>query len=147
MNIPVDASAPVKSADSIQIRASIDIVWDILTQIDHWPEWQDNVTEAKLLGMMGEGTRFAWKASGLSFKSQIHTCRPKVMFGWTGRTIGTSAVHNWRFEGDQVQTTVWVEESLQGILPRLFRKYFQNILDSGIKKSLEELQTAAEKNS
>jgi hypothetical protein len=41
-------------------------------------------------------------------------------------------------------TLVRVEESLEGLLSRLFRTPFQKGLDAGIQKSLSELGMAAE---
>lgn len=147
MNIPVNSKAPVKSGNSIEIDAPIDIVWKVLTEIEKWTEWQKSVTEVKLSEEIEEGKQFNWKAGGLSFKSRIHTMKPKIMFGWTGTTIGASAIHNWKFEEFNGKTKVSVEESLQGVFPILFRKYFQKNLDSGIKMNLEELKIAAEKES
>lgn len=66
------------------------------------------------------------------------------MFGWTGKTLGASAIHNWVFEKKDEKTIVTVEESLQGLLPSLFRKYFQKNLDAGIITNLKELKSASE---
>lgn len=68
------------------------------------------------------------------------------LFGWTGTTIGTSAVHNWTFADRDGSTLVKVEESLEGMLPRLFKRYFQRTLDQGIQTSLEELKQRAEQS-
>jgi uncharacterized membrane protein len=144
MNIPINPNAPVKSKDFIQIAAPVDKVWMVLTEIDQWTSWQKNVTEAKLNGALEEGIQFDWKSGGLSFQSKIHTITPKQMFGWTGRTIGASAIHNWWFEENEMGTIVHVEESLQGVLPRIFTKFFQKNLDQGLKENLLELKTAAE---
>lgn len=144
MNIPINENAPVKSGSHIEIEAPIDSVWRILTDINHWTTWQKEVTKTVVHGEIGQGTRFDWKAGGLSFKSRIHTSVPESMFGWTGTTIGASAIHNWTFEAKGDRTVVRVEESLQGVFPRLFAGYFQRNLDSGIIKNLKELKSAAE---
>ncbi len=145
MNIPINNQAPVKSGSKIEIAAPVGKVWQVLTDINHWPSWQGDVTEAKLNGNLREGAEFKWKAGGLSFISQIHTMHPQTSFGWTGKTIGASAIHNWFFREEAGKTVVTVEESLQGVFPRLFRKYFQSNLDRGVQKNLSELKAAAEK--
>jgi len=144
MNIPINPKAPVKSKSQIEINAPVDSVWNILTDIHKWTNWQKAVSETAVHGKIMEGTQFDWKAGGLSFKSRIHTSVPKSMFGWTGRTLGTAAVHNWFFEARDNKTWVKVEESLQGVLPRLFSGYFQRNLDTGVIRNLEELKAAAE---
>jgi uncharacterized protein YndB with AHSA1/START domain len=146
MHIPVNQNAPVKSRGELIIHAPIEKLWHVLTDIDHWPSWQSAVTESKLSGSLAEGTIFRWKAGGLSFVSKIHTIKPYHKFGWTGKTIGTSAIHNWFFEEHDGQTLLIVEECLEGFLPRLFRGYFQKMVEKGIQNNLRELQTAAERN-
>jgi len=144
MNIPVNENAPVKSGSRIEINAPAGTVWEMLTDINNWSKWQKAVTETTVRGEIKEGTKFEWKAGGLSFNSEIHTVKPMLMFGWTGTTIGTSAIHNWTFEEQGNKTIVTVEESLQGLLPGLFRAYFQKNLDKGVITSLEELKAASE---
>lgn len=84
MNMPINENAAVKSKNQIETDAPIDTVWQILTDINNWSKWQKAVSEAVVHGEIKGGTRFDWKAGGLSFKSEIHTKSPKSMFGWTG---------------------------------------------------------------
>ena len=144
MNIPVNERAPVRAQGQITIAAPADTVWQVLARIDDWPGWQSDVTEAHLIGELTEGAEFRWKAGGLSFRSRIHTLRSATELGWTGTTIGASAIHNWFFQEENGQTIVRVEESLQGVFPRLFRKYFQHNLEAGIQQNLADLKRAAE---
>lgn len=144
MVVPINANAPVKSSYEVEIGAPVDTVWKVLTQIDKWPSWQKNVTETTLMDRLEQGNRFKWKAGGLSFDSRIHTMKNLTMFGWTGKTLGASAIHNWTFQEGTHLTKVSVEESLQGIFPRFFRQYFQHNLDEGMKINLQELKTASE---
>lgn len=144
MNIPVNDKAPVIAKNQLEIAASAETVWATLTQIQHWPDWQKEVKKTVVHGEIKQGTKFFWKAGGLSFKSQIHTSVPASAFGWTGTTIGTSAIHNWFLEAKGNNTLVRVEESLEGIFPRLFTRFFQKSLDTGIMKNLQELKSAAE---
>jgi uncharacterized membrane protein len=144
LNIPINAEAPVMSRNQLEIDAPVETLWQILTNIEDWPTWQKAVTETALLGKIKEGADFNWKADGLSFKSKIHTVKPYSQFGWTGSTFGASAIHNWTFVEKEGKTLLIVEESLQGVLPRLFRSFFQKNLDTGVLTNLTELKTAAE---
>lgn len=144
MNIPINENAPVQSKNQIEIEAPIDTVWKILTDINNWTKWQKAVSETEVLGKIEEGTLFIWKAGGLTFKSKIHTSRPATAFGWTGTTIGASAIHNWTFTKKDNNTIVVVEESLQGVFPKLFKNYFQKNLDNGMLTNLMELKAYSE---
>ncbi|AFK02023.1 Polyketide cyclase/dehydrase [Emticicia oligotrophica DSM 17448] len=144
MNIPINPNAPVNSKAAIVINASVDSVWKTLTNIKNWPQWQKNITEVEVLSEIEEGTAFQWKAGGLTFHSKIHTKKPMQAFGWTGTTLGASAIHNWHFIAENGRTIVRVEESLQGVFPRLFQGYFQKNLDLGVVQNLKELKDASE---
>lgn len=145
MNVDVNTAAPVIAKSEIEIKAPLEKAWQVLTRIDQWPSWQKDVTEAVVEGKVAEDAVFDWKAGGLSFHSRIHTMHPMKEFGWTGKTFGASAIHNWWFEERDGVTVVRVEESLQGVFPSLFKSYFQKNLDSGVIRNLTELKAAAEK--
>lgn len=144
INIPINPKAPVRSMATIEINAPVDSVWQTLTNIKDWPKWQKNVTEVEVLSKIEEGAAFQWKAGGLTFHSTIHTKKTMRAFGWTGSTLGASAIHNWYFTEENGRTIVRVEESLQGVFPRLFQGYFQKNLDLGVVQNLKELKGASE---
>ncbi|ASV29883.1 hypothetical protein CJ263_06415 [Maribacter cobaltidurans] len=145
MNIPINKNAPVQSSFNIYIDAPKEKVWGLLTNINDWPNWQSDITQAILNQDLGEGVAFKWKAGGLSFNSQIHTMIPEEKLGWTGNTIGAKAIHNWFLSSAGKGTEVYVEESLQGVFPNLFTGYFQKNLDKGVQKNLMELKLVSEK--
>jgi hypothetical protein len=143
-NTPINENAPIVEKQQIVINAAPDKVWYILTDINNWPKWQKNISKAVMNGKLKEETTFDWKAGGLSFASKIHTFKPFQHFGWTGKTIGTSAIHNWSFSSHTAGTLLHVEESLEGFLPKLFKKKFSKDLKSGMKNSLHELKEYCE---
>ena len=115
----IDTNAPVFARREIIIEAPIETVWNIQTGIDRWSEWQPDVASAKLDGELKVGTVFHWKAKGLSIVSTLHTVEPNRRIGWTGISLGMSAIHNWTFEAQGDFTRVTTEESLSGWLTRL----------------------------
>lgn len=145
MNITLNEKAPVISKKSITVSAPVNVVWEVLTDINSWPAWQKNVTKSELQGELREGAVFKWKADGISFKSKIHTNKENALFGWTGKTWGAYAVHNWFFSKNGDYTIVKAEESLQGVLPYLFKSYFQKNLNTGMEMQLHELKQASER--
>lgn len=129
----------------ILIQAPAEVVWMVLTDIEGWPAWQENVRSAKLKGPVAENTKFIWKAGGLTFHSRLHTVKARETFGWTGRILGVFAVHNWRLAVEGESTLVDVEESLEGFFPTLMKKSFQKQLSFGMEKNLLELKEESEK--
>jgi len=74
-------------------------------------------------------------------KAKLHTVKPHAKFGWTGRMAWITAVHNWTMRHENGKCLVTVEESMKGFLTGLIK----NPLKKGMKQSLKELKTAAEK--
>lgn len=144
MKREINLKAPVIEQKKIEIAAPTAIVWQVLTDIESWPDWQENVNSAKLKGAVAEGTKFVWKAGGLTFHSQLHTVESHQAFGWTGKIMGAFAIHNWTFTDKGKTTLVSVEESLEGFFPSLMKKSFQKNLTAGMEKSLNELKLKCE---
>ena len=141
----INAKAPVKCSRKIIINSGIEKVWSVLTDIDHWPNWQTAVSCSKINGALVPGTSFDWKSGGLKFHSILHTVEPVTSFGWTGKTIGSYAIHNWTLKDMNGTTEVFVQESLEGFLVGLFKKTFNKVLERGMGESLEQLKGGCEK--
>ena len=141
----INHQAPVKCSMKIIISASGKKVWEVLTDINKWPDWQTDIKTAKLNGALKEGTSFDWKTGGAKIHSSLHTVNPYLQFGWTGKTFGMSAIHNWTLTEEDGKTVVEVKESLSGIAASLFKKLFNKNLETGMQHWLELLKTACER--
>lgn len=142
MNILINEGAPVVEKQQLFIPSPPHIVWHVLSDISKWPDWQSYVTRSMLMGKVKEGTKFKWRAGGIHFYSQLHTVKINRAIGWTGKTFGAKAIHNWHLEAKDEGTLVHVEESLQGLFPILFKKAFVKKLKEGMKTNLQELSSA-----
>ena len=140
----IDINAPVFARREVTIEAPIESVWNIQTGIDRWSEWQPDVTSAKLDGELKAGTVFRWKAKGLSIVSTLHTVEPNRRIGWTGISLGMSAIHNWTFEAQGNVTRVVTEESLNGWLTRLMKLFDPHFLEKSLETSLKILRLQVE---
>lgn len=143
--VPVTENAPVKSSKSIFINAAPEKVWQVLTDVNNWPKWNKDIPKAKVSGEIKPGTTFDWKTGGAAIHSAIHTADSCQALGWTGKTFGASAIHNWTLVAGNGGTTVKVDESMDGFLSKLFRKSFQKNLENGMLSWLEQLKAECEK--
>ena len=143
-SMEINHSAPVVASGTIEIAAAPEVVWDLLADIERWPEWNADVKDTSLAGAVESGEVFRWKAGPAKLVSTLQTVDRPSELSWTGRTMGMSAVHVWRFESDGDSTTAHTEESWEGaaakLLPRMMRKSLQKSLEAW----LGELKTAAE---
>ena len=129
---------------SILINAEVTRVWEILTNVNQWPTWQNEILKAELNSNLQVGSTFIWETGGVKIKSTLHTVHPNKQFGWTGKTIGVFAIHNWTFSEENGMTKVFVEESMEGFLARLFKKSFQKNLEKGMQVWLDLLKKECE---
>ncbi len=137
----INHKAPVSCAKSIVIPAPASHVWKVLTDINRWPEWQREISKARVNGPLEAGTTFDWKTGGMAIHSTLHTVQPSTHFGWTGKVMGIYAIHNFSLLEENGQTTVRAEESMEGLLASLFRKSFGKSLEKGMLSWLEALKT------
>jgi len=140
----IDQHAPMTARKETFIAAPPGTVWAVLTDIDRWPEWQPDVTSAKLEGDLAVGTTLRWKAKGLGINSTIRELEPGRRIGWTGDSIGMRAIHLWTFEPQEGGTRVITEESLSGWFSRILKLFDQTFLEKSLAGSLQVLKTQAE---
>ncbi len=70
---------------------------------------------------------------------------PFKNFGWTGKTFGMFAIHNWTLTETNGQTIVSVDESMEGFLAKLLKKSFKKNLEKGMQNWLDLLKQECEK--
>lgn len=137
--------APVKCSNTITINANSDRVWEVMTNINNWAAWQTEISEAILNGALQPNASFVWKTGGVKIKSILHTVVPNKQFGWTGKTFGIFAIHNWELVEKNGQTIVSVEESMEGFLVSLLKRSFNRNLEKGMLHWLNALKSTCEK--
>jgi len=141
----INSNSPVKCSKSITIQASKEKVWEILTDINNWAAWQTDISNPKLNGNLAPETTFTWKTGGAKIHSKLHTVQPFTYFGWTGKTFGVFAIHNWSLSETNGQTKVTVDESMEGFLAKVFKNAFNKNLEKGMISWLELLKKECEK--
>jgi hypothetical protein len=145
--IETNEGAPIVGAAEIEIAATPDVVWQVLTEIDRWPSWNPQVRSASLEGSLDEGSEFRWKAGPGTIRSTItHVEQPRKV-AWTGRTLSIKAIHVYVLEPRDGTTLVRTEESYDGIVARVFRRPLQKTLDRALEDGLRDLKAEAERRS
>jgi uncharacterized protein YndB with AHSA1/START domain len=141
----INVLAPVQCSKSMLIDATPEKVWAILTDIDRWGEWNPEISQPQLAGSLVSGATFTWKTGGTKIHSTLHTVVAPHQLGWTGKTFGIYAIHNWTIGVQGSKTIVAVEESMEGLLARLLKKSFNKNLATGMGNWLEALKVKCER--
>jgi uncharacterized protein YndB with AHSA1/START domain len=142
----VDTSeAPVRSRREVEIAAPPEVVWDVLTRFEEWPQWNREVKSMSFDGPVAPGSEFRWKAGPGTIVSTLEQVEPPRLISWRGRTMSIKAMHEWHLEPRDGGTSVQTEETFSGLLARLFRGQLQKTLDKSLKEGLEHLKGEAER--
>lgn len=142
----INQEAPVIQTKEIVINATPEKVWQTLSNINGWSEWNERIKNPTLKGGLKVGNAFTWKTSGSKIKSKIHTITPNKMLGWEGKTFGASAIHNWYLAPTKNGTKVSVEESMEGWIINLIKKKMNLKLADDMTYWLEQLKVESEKS-
>jgi uncharacterized membrane protein len=141
----IHLDAPVITRKSIVINVPAEKVWKVFSDVDNWNSWQKEIVTPKINGAFKPGTSFNWKSNGLTITSTLQTVETNKMVGWSGPAFGAFAIHTWYFSEHNGQTTIRVEESMEGWLVKLLKSKFQYSLDTSIDHWLNALKVEAEK--
>jgi uncharacterized protein YndB with AHSA1/START domain len=142
----VDTSeAPVRSRREVEIAAPPEVVWDVLTHFEEWPQWNREVKSMSFDGPVAPGSEFRWKAGPGTIVSTLEQVEPPRLISWRGRTMSIKAMHEWHLEPRNSGTSVQTEETFSGLLARLFRGQLQKTLDKSLEEGLEHLKGEAER--
>lgn len=140
-NGKINPDASLRDAQSTIIKAPLQEVWDILSDIEKWPEWNPDIKSASI-GPFKVGSEFKWTLNGSTIKSTLQVIKEPELMAWTGTTMGTKTIHVWKLEETEPnQTIVSAEESLEGLFT-LFLGH-QRLHDT-LLKWLERLKQRAE---
>ena len=140
----VDRNAPVIAHSEAEIAADPATVWEVLTSVNAWPNWNPDVKSASISGDFAPAARFQWKAGPSTIKSTVQEVEAPERAAWTGKTLGIRAIHVHRLEAHDGSTTVHSDESWDGLLPKLLRSSMQKTLQRGNDAGLQHLKAEAE---
>lgn len=141
----INERAPVVGASEIEIGATPEAVWEVLTSLEHWPSWNPDVKSMSVDGPVAAGTVFRWKAGPGTVESTIRRVEPPRLIAWTGKTLGIKAVHFWHLEPRNGGTFMRSAESYEGLVTRLFRGPLQKTLDKALADGLQYLKREVER--
>lgn len=140
----IDGDAPVLARHEIDIRAPLDTVWQLHTDVNAWPTWQTDITAAHLDGEFEPGASFAWTASGLSITSTIYGVTDRSRTLWGGTAEGITGIHEWTFRDMTQGVLVSTNESFAGPPVERDPAPMQSLLDASLVSWLLRLRATAE---
>ena len=140
----INEDAPVITRDEIVVRAPIETIWEIQTNVDDWPSWQPDVDGAESDGPLEVGSVFRWQTAGLDITSTVKEVDAPRRIVWGGPAHGITGIHLWTFDVTGSAVRVRTEESWDGDPVRADIPFMQAVLDQSLAAWLNHLKKAAE---
>ncbi|HMC07498.1 MAG TPA: SRPBCC family protein [Solirubrobacterales bacterium] len=141
----INEQAPIRGEGEIEVAAQPKVVWDVLSGLERWPEWNPDVKSMSVRGPLAPGSVFRWKAGPGTITSTLLRVEPPRLIAWRGNTLGIKAIHFWWLRPRDGNTFVRTAESYDGLVARLLRRPIQRALDDGLDGGLRHLKAEAER--
>ncbi len=139
-----------RATHEIDIDASPEAVWQVLTDLEHYPDWNPFITSAVGRPEVGERLVNRLQPPGgraMTFKPHVTVVEEEKTFEWLGK-LGPSGVfdgrHRFELEATPTGTRLTQSESLDGILVRLLRRSLDTTTKLGFEAMNLALKTRAE---
>ncbi|MEO9484515.1 MAG: SRPBCC family protein [Ekhidna sp.] len=140
----INENAGIRDSHSIIINADIDKVWDVLVDMENWPEWNPDVKKVTVEGAVEEGANFKWVQGRTHGQSQIQCVQKPSTLSWTSKAKLVKRIYVWSLESDENQTIATVSASFQGTLVVLAENH-QKVYDE-LLNWLERLKNITEES-
>ena len=140
----IDRQAPVVAHHEMDIRAPLDTVWRLHTDVNAWAGWQTDISEAHIDGPMEPGRSFDWTSFNLPVTSTVYELTDRAHVLWGGTASGITGIHEWFFEETPDGVRVVTNESFSGAPVEANAQTMQQLLDMSLVSWLGHLKAAAE---
>jgi hypothetical protein len=134
----------------VDITASPDTVWNILTDLEAYSDWNPFIVSAEGNVAVGERLTNRMKQPGskaMTLKPTVTAADPNQKFEWLGR-LGLPGIfdgrHSFELEATKTGTRVLHSEHFNGVLVRFMRKMVDNSTRQGFEEMNAALKTRAE---
>ncbi|MFE3189996.1 SRPBCC family protein [Nocardia sp. NPDC059240] len=157
----IDTSAPIHYRTEALIKAPLDTVWNLQTDVEHWPAWQPPVATVQRLdsGPLQPGSSFHWTtpvpasastpATTLGITSTVQQVVDRQCLRWTGPAVGDGlniegGTHVWTFTAVADGVLVQTEENWRGAQVEADISTSTGFLGMGLEAWLTDLRHAVE---
>ncbi|MFG1793232.1 SRPBCC family protein [Nocardia sp. NPDC049149] len=157
----IDAKAPIHYRTETLINAPLDTIWNLQTDVERWPSWQQPVLTNKRLdsGPLQAGSPFQWTtpapatattpATTLTITSTVQQLAQNKCIRWSGPAVGDGlhiegGIHVWTFTKVDGGVLVRTEENWNGTQVEADVPTSTAFLGAGLEAWLKDLKATAE---
>lgn len=146
---PLDKTSgpPIEVRNETIIPAPIERVWDLLTDVEHWPSWHRACKWVRMepSGSAGQQRAFRWKAHPVELRSEVVRNDRLQVFAYTADALGLHAERTFtlRPTPNGLGTIVDSYETQVGPMPWLGRMFLAPWLYAANQAMFDDLARAA----
>jgi len=140
--------AGMQQSITVEIAAPAERVWEVLTDVERWPEWTETVTSVKRLdeGPLRRGSRARINQPKIPETEYVVTqLDPGRSFTWvaTGPGVTTTARHDVdELPSDRSRVTLAVEQG--GWLGSVMGRFYRGLTDRYLANEADGLRSRCE---
>jgi uncharacterized membrane protein len=138
----------VEQSTSIDVEAPVDHVWEVLRDVERWPEWASTVTSVRRLddGPLAVGSRARIEQPRIPPTEYVVTeLEPGRSFTWvaTGPGVRTTARHLLEtLDSGHTRVTLAVEQG--GVVGRVMGRFYGGLTDRYLATEAEGIKARSE---
>lgn len=137
--------------NEIEIKASPNVVWEILIDAEAWPSWYVGAENVQVKdsknGRLKSGDVFTWKTMDLEFESYVKEYSPPHRIAWDSRKVVIQGYHAYLIIPTTSGCRVVSDESFSGFLGHMQKIFIPTKLHRLHDIFLVELKKKAEAKS
>jgi uncharacterized protein YndB with AHSA1/START domain len=137
----------MRTIERFVTAARAELVWRILADVEHWPNWTPTVLEAKPLSQSGLRVGARYRVTQPKLRPAVYEvteCTPNQAFTWVQRFPGGTIIADHRLAPRDGGTEVELSFSSSGVVANLVSMMFSKLIREYVATEARSLKRQCE---
>jgi uncharacterized protein YndB with AHSA1/START domain len=137
----------MRTVERFVTAARAELVWRILADVEHWPNWTPTVLEAKPLSQSGLRVGARYRVTQPKLRPAVYEvteCTPNQAFTWVQRFPGGTIIADHRLAPRDGGTEVELSFSSSGVVANLVSMMFSKLIREYVATEARSLKRQCE---
>jgi hypothetical protein len=103
---PGKKEAPLLVGPDIIVAVPVANAWALLSDVDHWSDWNSRVSGVTHTATVAEGAAFSYKDGGKEVDATVVTLKDQAELAWEGAAMGSHVRLHWTLKAMDAQRTL-----------------------------------------
>jgi carbon monoxide dehydrogenase subunit G len=137
----------MRAVERFVTAARAEVVWRILADVEHWPDWTPTVLGVEPLGQAGLKVGARYRVTQPKLRPavyQVTECTPNEAFTWVQRFPGGAMIADHRLAPGDGGTKVELSFSSSGLVANLVSMMFSKLIREYVATEARSLKRQCE---